>query len=536
MYEQQTNIVPPQQAMLPKVTFDGFPYWGPSFDPAKYSTRSSARSESPAQPTRKPQLECATVTKDSTRMEKAIPSPQPKVDAEATTLFRSMSTCSIPDQRTSTSTLTIAASHHKSKVAGIDSAGIEDLKLVVETPKSERTETSDTLRLASLRRIKKIHNVKVNQRWLTLAVVDGWVSLVPDRAFKEDELVLYLEIDSFLPASDDRFGKWSALQMTSGKLGHRVKTRQFGSGEHKIVVQGYVYPVEKFAEIYDQVKIIRQVLAMSPNAKPSDYLMNDIILAMYRNENWADKLGIRKWEEAPQAAQPLGHPKLGSIPTRLFKKTDITRLEDCPNLFSKAKYNNFEYQESVKMDGCSMTVYFVPSRSRLFADLNPLPAKFGPNTVLENGRFGVCSKNFDLNELAECPSGYWKAALQHDLPAKLSKHDRSIAIQGELCGHNINRNREKIPSGQVQFFVFAMYDIAAQMYINPRRVETLAEQFGLQHVPVVGYVKIPEVAKSHHDLKKRAMQRLGEGLVYKCVNDGRAFKVISSTYLLEHGL
>lgn len=518
--------------MLPKMPFDGFPCWGPSFDPSKYSTKSNARSRAPAQTPQKPELEFAAVAKESTLMDKALRSPRLTVDVETTSLVKP--TCSITLHCNPTPT--IASPHHNSKATEIENAQTEDHKLLVEIPNGQATETSDTLRLASLRRINKIHNAKVDQRWLALAEVDGWVCLVPNRAFKEGELVLYLEIDSFIPATDDRFGKMSILQMMDGKLGHRVKTRRFGSGEQKIVVQGYVYPIERFAEIYDQVKTIRQVLAMSPAPNPSDDLVNGIILAMYRNESWADKLGIRKWEEGPQTAQPLEHPRLGNTPTHLFKKTDITRLEDCPNLFSKAQYTKFEYQESVKMDGCSMTVYFVPKRSRLFSDLNPLPAKVGPHMVLENGRFGVCSKNVDLNELTECPYGYWKTAIRHDLPAKLSKHDRSIAIHGELCGLNINKNREKIPDGQVEFFVFGMYDIAAQKYINPRQVEILAKQFGLKHVPVLGYVKIPEIAKSHKDLKKRSMQRTGEGLVYKCVNDGRTFKVISSTYLLEHGL
>lgn len=184
------------------------------------------------------------------------------------------------------------------------------------------------------------------------------------------------------------------------------------------------------------------------------------------------------------------------------------------------------------MDGASMTVYFVRNNGKRFQELNELPEEVGPNTVLSNGRFGVATKNVDLNELSACSFGYWKTALQNNLPAKLSNLDRSIAIQGEICGPGINKNRENLE--QTQFFVYSMWDIAAQKYIDPRKVETLAEKLGLKHVPVLGYVKIREVASSHGDLRDLADKLSGEGLVFKCVRDGRSFKVHSPTYKIIH--
>lgn len=185
------------------------------------------------------------------------------------------------------------------------------------------------------------------------------------------------------------------------------------------------------------------------------------------------------------------------------------------------------------MDGSSMTVYFVKNSDRRFHELNKLPeGKIGPNTVLKNGRFGVCSKNVDLNELNGCNTGYWKVALLNDLPAKLSKMGRSVAIQGEICGPGANRNREK--RTEVDFFVYSMWDIVRQEYINPHQVEAVAKQLSLKHVPVLGYVKIAKIAKSHGEMKERANKRPGEGLVYKCVGDGRSFKVHSSAYKILH--
>lgn len=185
------------------------------------------------------------------------------------------------------------------------------------------------------------------------------------------------------------------------------------------------------------------------------------------------------------------------------------------------------------MDGASMSVYFVKNTTNKFHDLNNLPdGEIGPNMVLKTGRFGVCSKNNDLHELANCNFEYWKTALRNDLPNKLANLNQNIAIQGEICGPGINQNRENLQ--ETQFFVYSMWDITAQKFINPHKVEELAHKLGLQHVPVIRYVKIRSIASSHEDLRNLADERPGEGLVYKCVRDGRSFKVHSPAYKIRH--
>lgn len=532
--------------------FDGFPRRDPSFDPTKYSTKSKARATAPTMTLQESKAESSALCNISP-IERVPEQPRQRLspgsfNLNMTTTTTFEATCSITFKHSTTTKRALTVNEKVAPQPQLSPRPqLTQHRLLAPDNKPTHTETettdaTDTLRLVSLRRINKLYHAKVEARWFTLAELEGgWVSMVPGRVFKEGDLVLYIEIDAFLPASDSRFGKSSHLQMIDGKLGQRVKTRRFGSGQNNIVVQGLVYPIEKFELIHDEIKMVKEMMGNTsggPGAKPSPGLINTLILAMYRNENWAAKLGIRKWEESrlQQPVQQVQHPKMGSIPTRLFKKTNISRLEDCPNLFSKAKYNFKQYQESVKMDGCSMTVYFVKDKSRLMADLNPLPEEVGPNTEVGNGRFGVCSKSVDLNELNQCSVGYWKTALRYDLPAKLSKLNRSVAISGELCGGKINKNREKIPEGEVEFFVYSMWDIAAQKYVNSKQVVAMAERLGLKHVPVLGYVKLPEICKNHQELKKRAAQQPGEGLIYKCLEDGRAFKVISSTYLLEHNL
>lgn len=512
---------------------EGFPTPHPSFNPLKYSGKWN-----PNATVKTPAKASSSASEEPKKESVVVVNTQTKVETEA--ILQTPDMDSIPTKSTTTIGSSVfdqanPGEKQTPKSSNNPHPEANSSETKIQTSNVEQTEPSETLRLVSLREIKQIHQTKIGNRWFTLADLDGWVCLVPRRAFKPLDLVVYVEIDSFLPASDERFGKHDSLITYEGKLGHRVKTRRFGSGDETLVVQGLVYPLERFPEIDSAVTVVREVMGIM---KPTQEVANSIILAIYRNENWAEKLGVTKWEEAKQVGtQPQQqHVKVGKIPTHLFPKTDISRLEDCPNFFKKAKYLEREYQESVKMDGTSMTVYFVNKKSQLFRHLNPLPENVGPNMELKNGRFGVCSKNIELNELNKGDQEYWQTALRHDLPAKLSKLGRNIAIQGELCGPNINQNREKIQGGQNEFFVFAMYHMDTKKYIHPHKVVTMAEELGLKHVEVLGYVKIPEIAKNGEGLKKRASQREGEGLVYKCIQDGRSFKVISSTYLLEHNL
>lgn len=196
-------------------------------------------------------------------------------------------------------------------------------------PAPDEADSTDTRRLVSLRRVRNIRQAKIDNRWITLAQVDEWTCTVPRHAFREGQLVIYVEIDAFLPSADRRFGTIASLQTYSGVLGHRVKTRRFGSYPDKLVVQGYIYPLEKFDEIFREIECIRQVLDNIPYDKPSQKMTKEIICAMYRNQDWAADIGVKKWEEPNPANKPNKHSRLGAVPTRVFKKTDITHFEVC---------------------------------------------------------------------------------------------------------------------------------------------------------------------------------------------------------------
>lgn len=111
----------------------------------------------------------------------------------------------------------------------------------------------------------------------------------------------------------------------------------------------------------------------------------------------------------------------------------------------------------------------------------------------------------------------------------------SIAIQGELVGWNIEGNPYNYPENKRDFFVYTVIDIETRERWHPKDVKSFADDLSLKHVKIIGYTTLPAIARSHKDLLDRADKGEGEGLVFKCCDDNRWFKVLSSKYIITKG-
>jgi len=206
--------------------------------------------------------------------------------------------------------------------------------------------------------------------------------------------------------------------------------------------------------------------------------------------------GVKKWD----------NPELNSVDQKclfphFIPKTDQERIQNLKYIIDS------EYEVSVKLDGSSMTVYY-------------------------NGEVGVCSRNVELKMDSESKFVQVAKTLPLD---KLSKYG-NIAIQGELMGPGIQGNREKL--SQYRFFVFDIWDIDAQKYLQSRQRIDICRELGLNHVPIVQYMnaslytkeELLELATEIPSLK----HRVSEGLVFKSVIDPSvSFKVINNNFLLK---
>jgi RNA ligase (TIGR02306 family) len=113
---------------------------------------------------------------------------------------------------------------------------------------------------------------------------------------------------------------------------------------------------------------------------------------------------------------------------------------------------------------------------------------------------------------------------------------RSIAVQGEIMGPGIQGNREDFKD--VQFFVFDIFDIDRQCYVDKDDRHDILAQLKLPHVPILqeattldelGITNVAELLAFAEG--PSINHKVREGLVFKRVDGGFSFKAISNKFL-----
>ena len=333
-------------------------------------------------------------------------------------------------------------------------------------------------KLATIRKVSEIVPIEKADK-IELARIDGWQCVVKINEFHPDDLGVYFEIDSFLPASDQRYSflEKEFRNDTDGNRGARLRTKKLRG----VLSQGLLMPLSLFPEI--------------SSSKEGD----DV----------TEMLNILKYEP-PIPAQLAGTIK-GLFPS-FIPKTDQERIQNLPNLVS----DEDDYEITIKLDGSSMTAYHY------------------------NGEFGVCSRNLDLKE--DDTNSFWKIANQYLLKEYLPLMG-NFAIQGELIGEGIQKNPEKLSGRDFYLFDVWNIDTRKQLNPVERVsfLETL-KQLGceIKMVPVLDIQSPKSLGGTMEALLSYAEgpslnNDNREGLVFKKLSDGSSFKVISNKYLLSGG-
>jgi RNA ligase (TIGR02306 family) len=232
-------------------------------------------------------------------------------------------------------------------------------------------------------------------------------------------------------------------------------------------------------------------------------------------------LGIEKFE--PPIPACLSGISKGKFPS-FIPKTDETRVQVLQDVLDKYKGEKCYVTE--KIDGSSVTYY------------------------INNGEFGVCSRNLELVEDEE--NSLWKVARQLDIENKMRSLNRNIALQGELMGEGIQSNKLKL-KGQTAFF-FNAFDIDKFIYLSFSELKELLEKFQLPMVPLIttDYVlenDIPAIIKMATLKSKICTDVWAEGIVIRPLedkiekligndyfkNDRVSFKAINPEFLLKYG-
>ncbi|KAL8376683.1 hypothetical protein RB595_007684 [Gaeumannomyces hyphopodioides] len=368
---------------------------------------------------------------------------------------------------------------------------------------------------------------------------EGLRFLAAKPSFKVGQIVMVFLARSFLPSeAHPEFKAMNCQHRIDGELGLKLDFHL--DSETGLFSDGIVRPVTAFPTVVGVINWMTETLGGDPAAcSLSDPAGGDsltyglqLLSADHLNYNvsFEKMLGVKRW------SYPATETSMGPCPG-FYRKAKIPRLAQCPNLFINAKYRRLTYQVTEKIDGSTMAVYFIGKDSPFFKALNPLPEYPGPHMDLSNGRVGVCSMNVELPQTDTCP--FWRAALRYNLPDLLNAQNQDLVIQGELAGDGINQNRRGYPKGEVDLWVFDIFEPRIEgNWVSGDKVVSWCKDNKVQHVPVrMANVKLRIAFKGAREIQGLADREAGEGLVFQCNEEtGRRFKVHSRGYLAKHGL
>jgi len=339
-------------------------------------------------------------------------------------------------------------------------------------------------KLATIRRIDDIQPIE-GADMIELATVGGWKVVVAKNVnHKIGNLVVYCEIDSFLPIKPEFefLRKSSYKKMADGTEGFRLKTIKL-RGQ---VSQGLILPLKDAYEVFKR---------NTPNMD----------MDWFEGLEVTEMLNIVKYEP-PVPAQLAGQVK-GLFPSFL-KKTDEERIQNLTREFEE--YKNEVFYVTEKLDGSSVTYY------------------------VKDGVFGVCSRNLDLVESEG--NSMWKFANTSGLKERLLALDRNIAVQGEIIGEGIQGNPYKIIGQTVR--LFNGFDIDKYEYLSLDDLLKLSNFLEVKTVPMLDLeFRLPDTIDellSYADSKSVLNEKFDrEGVVIRSHDRKISFKVISNKFLLN---
>ena len=387
-------------------------------------------------------------------------------------------------------------------------------------------------KLATIQRVERITPIAKADR-IELIHIKGWQVVSQKGLHAEGDFVVFFEIDSFfkegsLPYAPDlepRGIKKSQLdtgEVISGYLIKSIKLR----GE---ISQGYIVPFSSYTR--EQQIYFKK------------HLENDYDLTSFLNVYKFEKpeTGSEREQRLRENRPPKGRfNKFKWLVTRwlenkfpkIFKKlkfktqfpsfipkTACVRIQNYKEEMWQHYQDNILFQVSYKLDGSSITIY------------------------KKDKVKGVCSRNLALNPKVITNKFNVNGFV---IQNKLKEYPANYCIQGELVSPSIQGNFEGV--SQEEVYVYSIWDIDAQVYLNPLDALLFCRKYDLKHVPILHEAislptLFPNVVDSDDLLNKLLAYADGpsglkgkyrEGLVYKQCSDGfTAIKTISNSYLIK---
>lgn len=339
-------------------------------------------------------------------------------------------------------------------------------------------------KLASIQRVLRIEPI-LKAFAIEVARINGWQCVVKKGQFAVGDEGVFLEIDSVPPDNETFQFLWQSKPKDGEEAQITPRPNDFRVRTAKLrgaLSQGLLLPLSTFD-------------------------LGDVS----EGDDVTEALGITKFE--PPVPTGIGR---GAFPN-FISKTDEMRVQSVPQLLDEI--HGLPYVATLKYDGSSATFCIDP----------------------RDGEFHACSRNMSV---LEGENGFWHVARKYNLEDIL-RRSPNLAIQGELCGSGIQKNRLGLK--EPSLFVFNVYDFKAVRYLGHDEARDWLQS---NRLPAVEVVEVGEsFAHSQDSLlalaegKYKGTSNEREGIVIRPREETRSlilagrlsFKAISNRFLLKGG-
>lgn len=422
----------------------------------------------------------------------------------------------------------------------------------------------DGRKLVTIRKINAINPIPGADA-IEVAIVDGWEVVIKKGEFAVNELCVFFEIDSFLPADNPAF----AFLLRNGTKKDEEGTERIRLKSVRLrgqLSQGLALPVKMFGNVLEEIgstDLMKEQIKINLDNNPGwvGFVNTDITpIVLEQNRYGIEQfLNVIKYERPSErnGGTGAGNAKTaGSFPV-FIPKTDEERIQNIYGKYSTF-YKDVEFRPSLKLDGSSITVgyvtderYFLDKLDDSIVSFNEMTQELETTVVPYPFDYGdaqgiVCSRNLALKY--DPKAKFWMGVNNIDLMTKLKEYcdeyDRSLAIQGELMGEGIQGNREKLDKYEI--FAFRIWDITKQEFLDDADFIDVCNRLGVQTVPQFPIIKPFEKYSTLKEFLDASdipslNHPIAEGIVYKSIkkvdNYGNPvtlhFKVINNKFLLK---
>lgn len=329
------------------------------------------------------------------------------------------------------------------------------------------------------------------------ATVLGWEIVVKKDEFKVGDLVAYIQIDTVVPETE----QFEFLR----ERNFRVRTIKL----RKQISQGLVVPLP--AGNWGEGDDLTEALGIRKFEKGGEVPG----VQPRKPKVWYKKWWyILKYSCLVKVFPGLKTFNRNRFPTNLVPITDEERIQNIPGVLQRYMGKSFVVSE--KLDGSSITIIH--------------ERKWNGKS-----RYRVCSRRFELfNTKNEWHQVFFSSNFANHLQA-LVTHFKTphVVVQGEFIGAP-QGNRYGLKENEIRLF---------NIYIDGERLtqDRFYDACNKLEIPCCPYLgqtllchDLPSIllyAEAKSTLNK-AVER--EGVVFRCIEDGLSFKVISNKYLLKN--